>query len=457
MHEKLTTLSWSSQQFSRHTKCYNALTHSKNLNKFQTSQENRLRNSNAQESYDLALCFVCQHTGNGKVSTVLTAKVAQEILDLKIKGPSEVKTGLAAFNDIASILNNKIKYHSNCLTTGKRKFLTQHSVQPEDKYERVNIEFLTFVKHQLTSLDEDSPTVDMKELVELYETFIETAKLTSPVATMRRYVKTLLESDEDLMSKVDFYHFEPCKPTVVANKLLVSKLICEKHFEKEWVDVSEIMKTVNVIRKELNSAKEWEFNGSFDNYETPQKLVQLVKLIISGSYTLNDKKQAEINVVSRNIAQYICSNYKSNRQLAYQSAKDRGFEKHRLTPLSVGTALVNYQANRSKCEIEKLSRMGLSINYDKLERIITAIAVSLIKEASRNGLGIILPPSIKKGIRPIFAADNIDFGSDAQSFHGADLMIVQRNERNHASLFPVIFFVINHLRPLHKVEYFLGI
>lgn len=348
---------------------------------------------------------------------------------MKIKGSSQVKTGLASFNDIPAILKNQIKYHSNCLTTERRKFLTEPPIHQEDKYGSVNTKFLSFVKHRLTSLDEDSPSVDMKELVDHYEKIIEIAKLPLPVSTMRRYVKSIMKADEELMSKIDFYHFEPCKPTVIANKLLV----CEKHFQKESVDEGETMKTVEVIRKELSSVKEWEFNGSFGIYETPQKLLQLVKLILSGSYTLNEKKQAEIDVVSKNIAQYICSNFKSNRQLTYQSSKERGFEKHRLTPLSVGTALVNYRANRSKLEIENLSAIGLSINYDKVERILTAIAVSLMKEASKNGLGIILPPSIKKGIRPIFAADNIDFGSHSGSFHGADLMIVQRKSRQLVS------------------------
>lgn len=452
MYETLKTVEWSQHQFFHHSKCYNGLTHSGNLNKLKTSQRNSLINSNSQKTFDLALCFVCQVAGNGKVSTVTKAKVAQEIWDVKENGSSELKARFETFIGSDALLN-QIKYHSNCLNTEKRKLLSAHPVKAEDKYARINIEFITLVKHQLTSLNEDSPSYDMNELVDQYGKFIQSAKLPLPVATMRRYIKSLMEADAELMSKVDFYHFEPCKPTVVANKLLVSKLLCENHFQKESAEANETMKTVDIIRKELSSAKEWEFNGSFGNYETPPKLLGVIKQILAGSYMLNEKKQAEIDVVSRNIAQYICSNFKSNRQLTYQSSKERGFEKHRLTPLSVGTALVNYQTNRSKCEIENLSRIGLCINYDKLERIVTAIAVSLMKEALKNGLGIILPPSIKKGIRPIFAADNIDFGSDAGSFHGADIMIVQGNEENRDSLFPVNFFAIFMLsdKPEHII------
>lgn len=48
------------------------------------------------------------------------------------------------------------------------------------------------------------------------------------------------------------------------------------------------------------------------------------------------------------------------------------------------------------------------------------------KRGEESGQGIYLPPFVVKGIRLIFAADNIDFGSKRVAFLGADLMITQR-------------------------------
>ena len=45
----------------------------------------------------------------------------------------------------------------------------------------------------------------------------------------------------------------------------------------------------------------------------------------------------------------------------------------------------------------------------------------------KNSQGVHLPPFVKKGIWPVFAIDNIDWGSDACSLHGADLLIAQPN------------------------------
>lgn len=438
MHEKLTTLKWSPQHYSRHAKCYNKLTHSGNLNKLRTNNEKRIRNENAKNAYDITLCFSCQRVGNSKTSTVSSTNVAQDIVNIKDKGSPEVRSVLEAFGacDVTTIMN-KIKYHPNCLNTEKRNIYTDNHVKEEDKYGRVNFEFLKSVKVHLTAYGENSPTMDINELVNHYEKLLAAEKIPSPVATMKRYIKTLMESDEDLMSKIDFYHFDQCKPTVAANKLFVSKLVCQTHFEVESMNLTGLPKSVIDIRKEISSIGEWHFEGSFGNYKTPQKLLGMVKQIIAGSHQLSEKKQSEVDVVSNNISQYICSNFKSDGQLNYQSDKNRGFEKHRITPFSVGIALVSYQANRSKTEIENWSRMGLCINYDKLERMITSMAVSLVNAGSSNGLGIVLPPKFKKGVRPIFAADNIDFGSDSKSFHGADLMVVQDNRKDEENLFPV--------------------
>lgn len=42
--------------------------------------------------------------------------------------------------------------------------------------------------------------------------------------------------------------------------------------------------------------------------------------------------------------------------------------------------------------------------------------------------GAHMPPFIKHGIRPLYAIDNTDLGSDAGSFHGAVLLIAQKEE-----------------------------
>lgn len=86
---------------------------------------------------------------------------------------------------------------------------------------------------------------------------------------------------------------------------------------------------------------------------------------------------------------------------------------------------MSYTNNRLRAEIEHLYQLGFGISYDKWERIITGIAMTVIKKASENEHGLFLPPSLVKEVRPIFAADNVDLGSDRISFHGADSIVAK--------------------------------
>ena len=52
----------------------------------------------------------------------------------------------------------------------------------------------------------------------------------------------------------------------------------------------------------------------------------------------------------------------------------------------------------------------------------------------KNSQGVHLPLFVKKGIWPVFVIDNVDWGSDACSFHGADLLIAQSNANGTALL-----------------------
>lgn len=115
----------------------------------------------------------------------------------------------------------------------------------------------------------------------MYEKFLCAEKLLPPVKSLRPHVKTLLEGDRSLMTQIDFFHSEPSKPTVIANKLFVAKLVCEEHFRDKHSRDNNLFKTAKVIRKELSEMKPWEFTGSFNSFDNPPKLFNLIKFIIA--------------------------------------------------------------------------------------------------------------------------------------------------------------------------------
>jgi hypothetical protein len=101
------------------------------------------------------------------------------------------------------------------------------------------------------------------------------------------------------------------------------------------------------------------------------------------------------------------------------------FRKHIETPLTVGTALTLYQKNRSRADIDVMFDLSLGVSYENVQRITTRIQRYALKQAEESSMKLIILPFVMKGVRPIFAADNIDFGSDCVAFHGADLLLAQ--------------------------------
>jgi len=56
------------------------------------------------------------------------------------------------------------------------------------------------------------------------------------------------------------------------------------------------------------------------------------------------------------------------------------------------------------------------------------MVLAIMDDFKANTQHVHMPPFVKHGIRPLFAIDNIDLGSEAGSFHWADLLVAQRED-----------------------------
>ena len=98
------------------------------------------------------------------------------------------------------------------------------------------------------------------------------------------------------------------------------------------------------------------------------------------------------------------------------------------TPFSVGLGLYFYQETRSIEVIDTLSKLNLTISYDRILKIETGIA----KEIEKNNNGVFVPPNIIYNT-PIlhFAIDNVYFSNDTpggkNEFHGVGQVVFQRS------------------------------
>ena len=183
------------------------------------------------------------------------------------------------------------------------------------------------------------------------------------------------------------------KPEIALSQRTLDKV------HKEYCDETEVNKGMNIlceaaaiIRKEIENTKVWQFTGTFDDFETPMKLQQLMKWVIAASRThLMVKREEEVEKRSRNLSQHVASSFRTKRQLTYEPKANHTFQKNNVTTLIVGIALTSYQANRARSEVDTLNDMQLAISYDEVQCTTTRMALAIMDDIKNNVQSVHIP------------------------------------------------------------------
>lgn len=440
-----------------HRSCYASLTNKANLERAQVKYDQELKNGiearrrgrpsssastetstievKRRKKCEENLCIFCQvDIPDSKVYSVTSADMGNRFIQIKKYSRSEaVRARLVYLKDDVDAFAQNMKYHLNCLRIETRnlEYLQRPQIQSQNIIQHAvcDIEIAAIVKERVVPSDgSEGQSMDMKEIEEVYKSLLteKNAEFNSS-SNLRKHIKRVLI--DKISHVVEISNSVGPKPAIVMSKATKSIVLSEYHERDDVPEEMEcLLKASNIVRQELLAHPEWSFKGSFTDFEAPLKLQQLVYWILVGvRETIDLCSQTETKTACQNISQFIHSALQTNRQVQYKTKKTSGLKKKsKQTPINVGSALMCYKTNRSRAEVDALHRLGLSITYDEVRRITTGMAISIAKEAESNQLGLYLPSFTMKGVRPIFAADNIDVGSDAGSFHGADLMIVQR-------------------------------
>ena len=337
------------------------------------------------------------------------------------------------YNDQDAFAQN-MNYHVDCLIKETRVIETTpaatNTTQESNNISKAicDIEISKKVEYVITNDNESEyPATDMNTINDTYVALLKEYGVTLNLEN--NYKKHLKKIILESIPEIDFAKRAP-KPDIVFSKQVKEKIMTKCDEAADIVDDLEVLfKASQIILREITEMKEWNFTGKFNDFDTPQELQQLMKWIISGPHTsLNVERQSQNEASSRNLAQHIISSFRSTRQVNYKPKTNSTYHKTKRTPLPVGLALTSYQASRSRSDIETLHDMQFSVTYDDVERITARMAIAVMDDVKNNTQGVHVPPFVKHGVRPLFAIDNIDLGSDAGSFHGADLLIAQKEE-----------------------------
>lgn len=89
--------------------------------------------------------------------------------------------------------------------------------------------------------------------------------------------------------------------------------------------------------------------------------------------------------------------YKSDRQVSYAPKQDSsGFRHQNENPQVVGLGLKVHQTTGSKADVDMLHRFGYSISYERVLRIETQLAATVLKQTAQNN-GIYFPDGFVRG------------------------------------------------------------
>lgn len=283
-------------EYHYHRKCYKSFCNTSNLAKAERSHEEELKDSmnkkrgrpsissvppKSRKTFDSELCVFCQDQV-GKIHEVCSESMGKKFLEIKNCSPNEdVRARLALLTDAMDAFAQDLKYHSTCLRKETRNLETS---QTENNQQRENdaigkaisdIEIVHIVQLKLTSSD-TFPSVDMNVINDTYIKLLEEHDVSVQSSNYKQHLKSLL------LEKIPGIDVAKCgpKPEVVVSKKVKDKIISHEY---EVSDVDEEMEILSraskIIRREIDSIKDWQYVGSFDDFETSKKLLQLVRWI----------------------------------------------------------------------------------------------------------------------------------------------------------------------------------
>ncbi|KAK7071013.1 hypothetical protein SK128_019482 [Halocaridina rubra] len=270
---------------------------------------------------------------------------------LAIKESTKREEAAARFTNIYDEKDDfaqNMRYHINCLRKETRAMVS--SISATDSCSEngsfikavCDIEIAQIIEFMSTDDSESEyPGIDMNFVEDTY--------------------KLLLEEQ---VPGIDFEKRGP-KAEIVFSTATKEKLITQMQESFRVGDEMEtVFKASQFIRREITETDDWHFTGAFVDYNTPMKLQQFLKWVISGPHmNLNVTRETEIEKSSRNFAQRIISSFRSRRHVTYKARADGKFQKAKTTPLSAGLALTLYQANRSRSDVKTLNNLQVAVTF----------------------------------------------------------------------------------------------
>lgn len=325
------------------------------------------------------------------------------------------------------------KYHPRCLTTLYNKSRSLQSTQKQNTdnvYHGIALaELVTYIDEK--RMDESvAPVFKLSDLVKLYSARLETLGVNQHHRQHSTRLKNrILAHFPDLTE-----HKEGRDVLLVFDKDigLALRKACDEDYDEEAICLA---RAANIVRRDMFKMQS-TFSGSFDEdsqtKSVPQSLLAMVNMTLNGSNIVSQTSNC-VTQAALSMAQLMQFNSYSRRRSETSGVRH---SKTRETPLPMYVGLTIHAKTRKRELVETLFDLGLSVSYDRVMAISTAVGNSVCEQYHRDQ--IVCPPNLRHGLFTTAAVDNIDHNPSSttakDSFHGTGLSLFQhRSPHNYGS------------------------
>ena len=381
--------------------------------------------------------FQCPNASSGELHRAESEAMGSRLMFIKSGTQDEkVRIALANVNEPSDCAAFELMYHRNCLREHERKIQQTSSNSAMNFKSKIgkyiaDIDILNAVKCSLTS----GSTITMNEINEEYVSLLNENDVDIGARNHKKHLKTVISENIENAKFVKSHRAYESE-CVLSEKLLGETVSEVRDHQNEEDDIKCIAKAAAILRKELTKNTQWKFTGSqsLSEFQSSPTLKSFLRWLLFGTKVrdVKGKRDEAAKIAINLVSQQILQNFKTDRQTAYQSKSDIGFQTRIETPLSVGLSLTVHKKTRSKSLVDVLSQLQIGSTYDKVINIERRIACGVADRMKTTG-GFCLPPFIVKGKSVYFAADNIDFlenTADGQNTLHGTMLVVNQNKYN---------------------------
>lgn len=369
-------------------------------------------------------CFFCDKPDNNEpMHKVSTLGINNRVRDCALLLQDNELLAKLSAGDMVAI---DAVYHKTCLTAlYNRARSAENKVDAKHHADKVIhgiilAELVAYIEERRDESDVVS-VLKLKDLSSMYSSRLKQFGYVDTTIHSTRLKERILVSIPDLKA------YPQGRDTYLAFDSEIGIALRKALESNTDTEANHLAKAAEIVRKEMLSMQlnfDGEFKADCQEESTPSSLKSLVKMILYGPNIQNQMKiyssQAALTIAQ--LLQFNCYSRKPEDNSNYVR-----HNKDRETPLPIYIGVSLHAQTRKRDLVDSLSKLGISISYDRVLSISTDVGNAVCRRFEEEG--VVCPTKLRKDLFTTAAIDNIDHNPSSNTaqgaFHGTGISLFQ--------------------------------